>query len=74
MHSIQTHVVNPIIPSTIMTIVQVIATVPFIPGHEATGTVVLAGPDSAVKVPLVMVMVVMKRFLRQTLTSLIIMW
>ena len=30
---------------------QVIATVPFIPGHEATGTVVLAGPDSTVKVP-----------------------
>jgi len=29
---------------------QVIATVPFIPGHEATGTVVLTGPDSTVQV------------------------
>ena len=74
MHSIQRHVINPIISSTITTIVQVIATVPFIPGHEATGTVVLAGPDSAVKVPLVMVRVVMGRFLRQTLTSKIITW
>ena len=27
-----------------------IATPPFIPGHEATGTVVLAGPDSTVQV------------------------